>query len=747
MIEYDDLIEIDTGAVTALLQGRLGDPFALLGAHWDGERRIVRTFQPGACAVDVLAGDGSGRLIESLYQLGGHSGLYVSSKPLADRDPAYLLRITWPDGHGGEQVQITEDPYSFGVLLGELDIHLLAEGRHRELARCLGANPMRIGTVQGTRFAVWAPNARRVSVVGDFNHWDGRRHPMRLRIEAGVWELFIPRLGSGARYMYEIVGPDDTVLPLKADPVARTFQAPPQTASVVAPDQPFSWTDGAWINGRAARHAPNAPLSIYEVHPGSWLRKLEEEGRSLDWHEMAERLIPYVKGMGFTHLEFLPIMEHPFGGSWGYQPLGLFAPTARFGSPAAFAYFVDRCHAEGLGVILDWVPAHFPSDLHGLARFDGTALYEHQDVREGLHQDWNTLIYNLGRNEVCGFLIASALEWIEHFHVDGLRVDAVASMLYRDYSRKEGEWLPNVHGGRENLEAVAFLRQLNALVAERCPGVMMIAEESTAWPGVTAPVSEGGLGFSYKWNMGWMHDTLRYMAYDPLYRQHHHHDMTFGMIYAYSEKFVLPISHDEVVHGKGSLLGKMPGPDAAQKLANLRAYLAFMWTHPGKKLLFMGCEIAQYAEWDHDGSPEWHLLDVPGHRGMQRLVRDLNRLYANERALHEMDSAPEGFRWVVGDDQANSVFAFVRHGGAHSAPLLVISNMTPVAREGYRIGVPVEGEHSSWEEILNTDNAAYGGNGAAADPVASHAHPSHGYAQSLVLRLPPLSTLILKRAG
>ncbi len=753
MIEHtEDIAMVDSNTIETVLNGRLTDPFGLLGAHRIDDRKIVRTFQPDARAVDVLArtsaNDAECPLVESLYNV-NQSGLFVSTTPALHANDAYLLRITWPDGKGGEHVQITEDPYSFGLLLGELDIHLLAEGTHRELGRCLGANPMQVDGVAGTRFVVWAPNARRVSVVGDFNHWDGRRHPMRLRHEVGVWELFIPRLGAGTRYQYEIVGPDDMVLPLKADPVARASEAPPSTVSVVASDVPFRWTDDGWMAHRAQRHAPSAPISIYEVHAGSWLRNLEEDGRSLNWHEMADRLIPYALGMGFTHLEFLPIMEHPFGGSWGYQPLGLFAPSARFGSPSAFASFVDRCHAAGLGVILDWVPAHFPSDPHGLMRFDGTALYEHQDPREGFHQDWNTLIYNLGRKEVCGFLIASALEWLEHFHADGLRVDAVASMLYRDYSRKEGEWVPNVYGGRENLEAVAFLKSMNQVIAERCPGAITIAEESTAWPGVSAPVSQGGLGFSYKWNMGWMHDTLRYMSTDPLYRQHHHHDMTFGMIYAYSEKFVLPISHDEVVHGKGSLLNKMPGQDIAQRLANLRAYLGFMWTHPGKKLLFMGCEFGQSTEWNHDASPEWHLLDVPAHQGVQRLMRDLNRLYAGEPALHRKDAEPDGFSWVIGDDNHNSVFAYLRKDG-DGTPLLAVLNMTPVPREGYRIGVPAReaGKQATWREILNTDATVYGGSGRGnGGKLATQPHASHGLPQSLVLTLPPLSVLILKAAA
>ena len=750
--DTEDLTGIDQRTIDAVVNGQLTDPFGLFGPHPVGDRRdrvVIRTFQPGALAVDIVerqpGNDAGGALLESLYNV-NQSGLFVSGTPTLAPGQDYLLRITWPSPSGGEQVQYTEDPYRFGLLLGELDMHLLREGTHRELGRCLGANPMVIDGVAGTRFAVWAPNARRVSVVGDFNLWDGRRHPMRVRYEAGVWELFIPRLRSGARYQYEIVGVDGNVLPLKADPVARATEMPPSTVSVVPSDMPFTWTDDAWLSSRAARDPFSGPMAVYEVHAASWLRILEEDQRSLNWHELGDRLIPYVKGMGFTHIEFLPIMEHPFGGSWGYQPLGLFAPTARFGSPAGFASFVDRCHAEGIGVILDWVPAHFPSDPHGLVRFDGTPLYEHQDPREGYHQDWNTLIYNLGRNEVCAFLIASALEWLEHFHVDGLRVDAVASMLYRDYSRKAGEWIPNVYGGRENLEAVAFLRQLNPVIKQRCPGALMIAEESTAWPGVSAPVEEGGLGFTHKWNMGWMHDTLRYMSTDPLYRRHHHHDMTFGLIYAFSEKFVLPISHDEVVHGKGSLLNKMPG-DGNQKMANLRAYLAFMWAHPGKKLLFMGCEIAEWAEWNHDSSPDWSLLDQPPHRGNQRLLRDLNRLYAGEPALHRKDHSPDGFAWVIGDDHNNSVFAFLRRGEEGDPPLLVVLNMTPVPREGYRIGVPEfgGGGEGGWREVMNTDAAAYGGGGMGnGERIAVEAEASHGMAQSLTLRLPPLSVLVLK---
>ena len=749
-----------SATIEALLVARHGDPFAVLGPHRVAGRLVVRALLPGALSVEVIARDASSDAERSLATLVciHDSGLYegvVGERGVEahgpDGAPFYRLRIVWPAADGTTIVELSEDPYAFGPLLGELDLHLIAEGRHRELGRCLGAQTMTVQGVAGTRFAVWAPNAQRVSVVGDFNVWDGRRHVMRRRIEAGVWELFIPQVGVGARYQYEIVGADGALLPLKADPVALATDVPPATASVVASPEAVYWTDRAWMEGRAARHAPDAAIAIYEVHAASWLRILEEGNRSLKWRELAERLIPYAKAMGFTHLEFLPIMEHPFGGSWGYQPLGLFAPSARFGTPTDFADFVDRCHAAELGVILDWVPAHFPSDAHGLARFDGSALYEHADPREGFHQDWNTLIYNFGRNEVKGFLIASALEWFERYHVDGLRVDAVASMLYRDYSRKAGEWVPNIHGGRENLEAVAFIRELNSVVAERCPGAMMIAEESTAWPGVSSPIKDGGLGFHYKWNMGWMHDTLRYIEHEPVHRGWHHDDLTFGLVYAFSERFVLPISHDEVVHGKGSLLNKMPG-DAWQKLANLRAYLAFMWTHPGKKLLFMGCELGQWEEWNHDASPDWNLLDHPAHRGVQHLVRDLNRLYASTPALYAKETTPDGFAWLIGDDRANSVFGFLRfapkRASKEAAPLLVVSNMTPVVRHGYRVGVPrIARGAGCWNERFNSDASAYGGSGVGNGGAALVSDiASHGQAASLVLTLPPLAVLVFEPA-
>lgn len=625
-------------------------------------------------------------------------------------------------------------------LLGELDLHLFGEGRHWNLADRLGAHVTEHEGRAGVRFAVWAPNARSVSVVGDFNGWDGRRNPMGPRGSSGVWETFVPDAPVGSRYKYELHGPDGRLLPLKADPLARQTEMPPATASIVPEPGDFRWSDDAWMRDRTAHQTPEAPLSIYEVHFGSWRHCA---GRmDSDWEGTGGELISYAVDMGYTHIELLPVTEHPFGGSWGYQPLGLFAPTARHGTPAQFAAFVDACHAAGLGVIVDWVPAHFPNDAHGLMRFDGTALYEHEDPRLGFHPDWNTLIYNFGRHEVRNLLLASALEWLRRYHVDGLRVDAVASMLYLDYSREPGQWLPNVHGGRENLEAVDFLRDLNTLVGSEAPGAMVVAEESTAWPGVTAPVHAGGLGFQYKWNMGWMHDTLRYMGHDPIYRRYHHHDMTFGMVYARSEHFILPLSHDEVVHGKGSLLTRMPGDDW-RKFANLRAYLAFMWGHPGKKLLFMGGDIGQRAEWDHDGQIDWQSLAGIGHAGVQAVVRDLNRVYRGHAALHAADMADDGFAWLVGDDIENSVFAFLRRHGGQS--VMVVCNLTPEPRHGYRIGVPVAG---AWNEIINTDAAVYGGSGMGnGGRVAGDSAPSHGWPQSVSLVLPPLATLMLVPAG
>jgi 1,4-alpha-glucan branching enzyme len=713
----------------ALLNGRLDNPFSFLGLH----QGVVRTYQPGALAVSLVARDG-GQALATLIDHG--EGLFVGQ--LIDDTP-YLLRIEWP----GCIVQDTEDPYGFGPVLGDLDLQLFSEGRHWTLGHVYGAQPCVMDGISGVSFAVWAPAARRVSVVGDFNGWDGRRHPMRLRHSAGVWELFLPRLVPGMRYKYEVLGADDTIVE-KADPVARATELPPATASIVAETPDDRWSDADWMAERAQRQNSDAPIAIYEVHAGSWLRPEGEPSGTLSWRELADRLIPYVARMRFTHVELLPIMEHPFTGSWGYQPLSQFAPSARFGRPEDFAYFVDECHRAGIGVILDWVPAHFPTDLHGLAHFDGTHLYEHSDPREGFHQDWNTLIYNLGRREVAGTLLASGLWWLETFHVDGLRVDAVASMLYRDYSRNAGEWIPNRFGGRENLESVEFLKRLNALVAERAPGAITIAEESTAWPGVSAPISQGGLGFSYKWNMGWMHDTLQYVERDPIYRRWHHAELSFGIVYAFSERFVLPISHDEVVHGKGSLIGKMPG-DPWRQFANLRSYLAFMWTHPGKKLLFMGCEIAQSAEWNHDAELAWDLLATPAHAAIQALVCDLNRLYKQEPALHARDCDPAGFRWIVGDDADNSIYVYARFAADNDAPIVVILNMTPTPQTGYQIGLPRAGR---WQEILNSDAERYGGgnigNGGWVD---GQTMPANGQPASAHVTIPPLAALVLRFQG
>lgn len=720
---------LPSGAVEALVQGRHGDPFALLGPHQGSDGWVVRAFLPQALSLSLVQPESNEVLAPMRRE--GPDGLWIGTLP--DRS-AYRLRVTTADG----AITDLADPYAMPPLLGEMDLYLLREGRHQDLARCLGAHPMQVDQVQGVRFAVWAPNARRVSVVGDFNEWDCRRHPMRLRHDAGVWELFIPAVTPGALYKYDLIGPYGETLPQKADPVAWAAERPPATASIVVRAETWHWTDDAWMARRSALQTPDAPISIYEVHAMSWL-PASRDGIT-GWQALADRLIPYVAEMGFTHLELLPIMEHPFGGSWGYQPLGQFAPTSRLGPPEGFAFFVNRCHEMSIGVILDWVPAHFPTDAHGLARFDGTPLYEHADPREGFHHDWKTYIYNLGRNEVRGFLIASALFWLEHYHVDGLRVDAVASMLYRDYSRAQGEWIPNQYGGRENLESVSFLQDLSRVLEERCAGAVLIAEESTAWPGVTRPADQGGLGFHYKWNMGWMHDTLHYMQEQSVHRPWHHGEITFGLIYAFSERFLLPLSHDEVVYGKGSLIRKMPG-DEWQRFANLRAYFGLMWAYPGKKLLFMGGEIAQDREWNHDTGIDWDLLDDPKHSGIQALVRDLNRNYREVDALHARDCDSAGFRWIIVDDVANSVFAFLRLGTPGAPSVLVIANLTPVPRHAYRVGVP---GHVTWRELVNTDAAVYGGSGIGnGGLVSSHPFPAHEFPVSVVLTLPPLATLIL----
>ena len=723
----------DPAAIEAIAAGQHGDPFAILGPHRNADGISIRVFAPEAEEVDVI-GEG-GRLFGSLEKV-HHAGFFAGVIGAPMNTP-YRLGFRSADAQWEG-----EDPYRFPSALGDIDLHLLAEGTHRRLYEKLGAHPGTLEGIRGASFAVWAPNARRVSVVGDFNSWDGRRHPMRKRHEAGVWELFIPELETGALYKYEILGRNHELLHLKSDPVAFEQEAPPSTASRVHGLPSYDWKDEAWMERRGTAQDRSAPISIYEVHLGSWRRG--ENNGFLDYDALADHLIPYVTDLGFTHIELLPISEHPFSGSWGYQPIGLFSPTSRFGAPEAFARFVDRCHRKGIGVFIDWVPAHFPNDPHGLVRFDGTALYEHEDPRLGFHKDWNTLIYNFGRREVSNFLQANALFWLSRYHVDGLRVDAVASMLYLDYSRGPGEWMPNIHGGRENLEAASFLQGLNERVYGNVPGAITIAEESTAWPQVSRPVEFGGLGFGYKWNMGWMHDTLSYISRNPVYRSHHHDQLTFGLIYAFSENFILPLSHDEVVHGKGSLLGKMPG-DRWQKFANLRAYLAFMWTHPGKKLLFMGGEFAQEREWNHDQSLDWHLFTDPSHRGMHALVRDLNRLYRSSPALHRFDCEPRGFEWIDAGDSSQSILSYLRRGEMNEAPVAVICNFTPVARQGFRLGVPKRGR---WIERLNTDSAAYGGSNVGnLGGIEAQETSRHGQPFSLELTIPPLATLVLEHAG
>jgi 1,4-alpha-glucan branching enzyme len=712
--------------------GAAWDLFALLGAHPCGGGWALRAFLPGAEAAEAVD-PADGRTVAALAAgpAPDHFAAFLPERPLAWRFRA----------RRGEQVWEAEDPYRFGPVLGPQDEHYIAEGSHLRLWERLGARPMTHEGCDGCAFAVWAPNAGRVSVVGDFNGWDGRRHVMRPRGTTGVWEIFAPGVGEGAAYKYEIRARDGTVLPLKADPVGFGAEHPPATASIVRDLRGYPWDDGDWMATRAARQRTDAPISIYEVHLPSWRRAAG--GRPLSYRELAEQLVPYVADMGFTHIETLPVGEYPFDGSWGYQPVGLYAPTIRHGTPAEFRGFVAECHKAGIGVILDWVPAHFPADAHGLSRFDGQPLYEHADPREGFHPDWNTLIYNYGRREVGNYLIANALYWCREHHADGLRVDAVASMLYRDYSRKDGEWIPNRHGGRENIEAVEFLQRMNAAVYGDDPSVMTIAEESTAWPGVSKPAHHGGLGFGFKWNMGWMHDSLSYMAKDPVHRRHHHHQLTFGLLYAFSENFVLPLSHDEVVHGKGSILGRMPG-DEWRRFANLRAYYAFMWLHPGKKLLFMGSEWGQRAEWNADGALDWGALQDPRHEGARLLVRDLNRLYRAQPALHQRDARADGFRWLEADAADLSVYAWARFGEGGAPPVVCAFNFTPVPRT-LRLGVPAPGR---WTEALNTDAAVYGGSGMGnlggldSAPVAAQ-----GCSDSIEMTLPPLAAVAFVRQG
>ena len=718
---------LQAATIEEVISGQYGDPFAILGPHKIEDGICIRAFLPNADKVEVIETETGLSLgcLKCIHDKGLFEGKFENTPIwIGYRFRAYQKDNSWEE----------EDPYRFTPLLGELDNYLLAEGTHKKLWERLGAHIVEHQGYEGVHFSIWAPNARRVSVVGHFNQWDGRRHSMRNHPATGIWEIFIPGLSESLAYKYEIVDKSGSLLPLKADPVGFASELRPSTASIVR-NPKFTFSDAAWMTKREQAQNIHAPISIYEVHLGSWQRG--DNNRFLTYEELGDRLIPYVQEMGFTHLELLPITEHPFDGSWGYQPIGLFAPTARFGDPASFAQFIDRCHQADIGVLLDWVPGHFPADQHGLARLDGTCLYEHEDPRQGFHQDWNTLIYNYGRPEVRNYLHANALFWLDRYHLDGLRVDAVASMLYLDYSRKEGEWVANAYGGRENIEAIEFLRGMNELAYGEHQGVMTVAEESTSWPGVSKPTWTGGLGFGFKWNMGWMNDTLDYMRLDPVYRRHHHHQMTFGLLYAFSENFILPLSHDEVVHGKGSLLTRMPG-NTWEKFANLRAYYAFMWGHPGKKLLFMGQEFAQGAEWNADQSLDWHLLDIHWHKGVQSLVKDLNDLYRQKPSLHLLDCDGEGFEWLEANDAEHSVFAWLRKGEAIHSPILIVSNLTPLARD-YRLGLPMQG---CWREILNSNAECYGGSGDGnAGTVMTEDISSHNQPYSATLRLPPLSTI------
>ncbi|QAY79914.1 1,4-alpha-glucan branching protein GlgB [Sphingosinicella sp. BN140058] len=717
---------VSDAEVAAVAAARHADPFAILGPHRQDDGTLVRAFVPGAEQLELI--DAKGKVLAEaarIHEDGFFEGL------VSGELPTYRFRAT----RGAESWE-QADAYRFGPVLGPLDDHLVGEGAHRRLWEKLGAHPIVHEGAEGVAFAVWAPNARRVAVVGDFNRWDGRRHPMRKRVDSGIWEIFIPELGAGEGYKYEIIGPGGELLPLKADPVGFGSELRPGTASVVErldglPDVRADYSSSGDLR--------REPMSIYEVHLGSWQRR--PDGRFNSYDDIADRLIPYVAELGFTHIELLPISEHPLDDSWGYQPIGMFAPTRRFGEPAGFARLVRRAHEASIGVLLDWVPAHFPCDVHGLSRFDGTHLYEHPDPRRGFHPDWGTAIYNFGRREVVNYLIANALYWLEVFGIDGLRVDAVASMLYLDYSREAGQWIPNAEGGRENREAESFLRELNTILYGAFPDRFTVAEESTAWPGVSAPVHGGGLGFGFKWNMGWMNDTLDYMAREPVHRRFHHHQLTFGLHYAFSENFILPLSHDEVVHGKKSIVGRMPG-DLWQKFANARAYYGFMWGHPGKKLLFMGQEFGQLKEWAFGTELDWHVLADPLHAGLKNAVAALNRLHRSVPALHRRDSEADGFRWIVADDADQSVIAWLRFGDEGDPPVAVISNMTPVQRHAYRIGLPVAGR---WSEIFNSDAHEYGGSGMGnLGAVNATEQPAHGYPASVELVLPPLSTLYLK---
>ncbi|MEV0970269.1 1,4-alpha-glucan branching protein GlgB [Microtetraspora glauca] len=705
-----------------LAGGAHHDPHSILGAHLERDGVTIRVLRPLAEKVEALV-DGTAHELHHVA-----AGVFEVTIPGVDKIPDYRVRITYP----GAEPYETGDPYRHWPTLGEVDLHLIGEGRHERLWEVLGARVLRHEDTDGTAFAVWAPNALGVRVIGDFNHWDGGGHPMRSLGRSGVWELFIPDIGAGSRYKFAILGMDG-VWREKADPMARRTEVPPATASIVERSE-YAWRDDAWMAERAGWDAVAEPMSVYEVHLGSWRP-------GLSYRDLASELVAYVKEMGFTHVEFMPVAEHPFGGSWGYQVTSYYAPTSRFGPPDDFRHLVDELHRAGIGVIVDWVPAHFPMDEWALARFDGTPLYEHADPSRGEHPDWGTYVFDFGRHEVRNFLVANAVYWLREFHVDGLRVDAVASMLYLDYSRREGEWTPNVYGGRENLDAIEFLKEMNTVSYREVPGIVTIAEESTAWPGVSRPVHLGGLGFGFKWNMGWMHDTLAYLKHEPIFRQYHHHQMTFSLMYAYSENFVLPLSHDEVVHMKGSLLGKMPG-DEWQRFANLRALYAFMWAHPGKQLLFMGGEFGQGSEWSESRGLDWWVLDFDFHQGVQRLVRDLNRTYRDTPALYALDTDPGGFRWIDADDAPGNVFSFLRYDGSGSV-LACVANFSGAPHEDYHLGLPVAGR---WEEVVNTDAYDYAGSGVGnMGAVEAVEEPHHGLPCSARLRVPPLATIWLRR--
>jgi 1,4-alpha-glucan branching enzyme len=725
--------------IDAIVLGDAHDPFGILGMHKPDPKGPVqvRAFEPRADKVEIL----DARTNDWLCALTKIDDKGFWAVQIADRDDWFPYRLRVCEG---AHVREVEDAYRFGPYLGQQDCHFLAEGTHLRPYEKLGAHPVTMDGVEGVAFAVWAPSARRVSVVGAFNNWDGRAHQMRNRGDCGVWEIFVPHLTAGDLYKFEIKAQDGSLMPLKFDPYAFYAEKRPANASVVWGLRDFDWSDDDWIRRREEHlRSPTAgldgPMSVYEVHLGSWKRKGEHGEDFLSYDDLADDLVPYVKEHGFTHIELLPIHEFPFDGSWGYQPIGLYAPTSRYGDPEAFKRFIDRCHAEDIGVIIDWVPGHFPEDAHGLGYFDGTHLFEHADPRQGKHMDWGTLIYNFGRTEVRNFLIGNALYWIEQFHVDGLRVDAVASMLYLNYSRNEGEWIPNRYGGNENLEAIDFLKRLNEIVYSEGRGAVTLAEESTAWPMVSRPTYLGGLGFGYKWNMGWMHDTLEFMKKDPIYRRFHHNQMTFGLLYAFNENFILPLSHDEVVHGKGSLFGRMSG-DRWQKFANLRAYYTFMWAHPGKKLLFMGGEFGQEHEWNFDASLDWHLLEDEMHQGIGHLVRDLNHVYRERPALHEQDFDHHGFEWIDCSDTDHSILSWIRWPKDGGAPVIAICNLTPMVHHDYRVGVPLGGRY---REVINSDSLAYGGSGVSSGEwIEAEDTECHGRPQSLRLSLPPLATVL-----